>query len=593
MRLFRPRATVPSVKDDDASSTSLNSYQNDDRVSEVMVQLMSGNKKRHLVTVAVDHVPALATDLVTARSTRCQKALRALRRLFALSENAHDDTRKEMARDRILVPNILKFLSLCRSEGSGGLKPQLILALMILNNLSIPVASKRFVAIDHGGAAFLCNLLCEEPSFGLVAIVLVNLTCTFSNDSLRLDLLSDSKIPLVSSLALAFRSATLTKEQYRTRRLSNGTIHERLQYLLACDTASTAPPPTHMQLYPKTARRCLCALQNLTRNSASTCAARMLVETNILPFVLRFLSVPILVTTSFYSLTRCENPEPALDVNDPLAWGDQSAQEEDHTIQDVALFLVLNVSSDPSVVAYLRDNTIAIPVLKSIADYRSDEESVPIAARLDAELQRLKARMALAQLLAAKGNFGQQRSQSDHEIDTRSLEMNIPDASCFLELLCNILQRRSKDGPGGYRAVTFTLKTLLKALRCLLTLSTNVSFLASSIGIELNSLLIRVLGLYSLQKSTLVNADAAEDACFSLYLLSTHGFHVSSKSDYFVVTNQLSQAPFLPTNLAHGYGPRNIVAKVLTALLKMSGITSATRHAANQILLRAKYLNNF
>jgi hypothetical protein len=47
----------------------------------------------------------------------------------------------------------------------------------------------------------------------------------------------------------------------------------------------------------------------------------------------------------------------------------------------------------------------------------------------------------------------------------------------------------------------------------------------------------------------------------------------------------------LPTNLGHGYDPRSITAKVLTALQKMEGAsTSTTRHAATQILLRAKYL---
>lgn len=554
MRFFSRKKDASLLpKEDDSSSTALNSYQKDDRVSEVILQSMKGNRKNNLVTVSADHVPALADDLITAKSTGSQKAMHALRKLFALSENALEETRKDMARDRSLVPNLLKFLDMCRAEGKAGQKPQLILTLMVLNNISIPVGSKRFVAIDHGGAAFLCKLLCDEPSYGLVAIILVNLT--FSNATLRHDLVSDAKTSLVLSLVLAFRTATLTKEQYRTRRLANGSLRERLQYLLAFDTPSDLPPPKHLQIYPDTARRCLSALQNLTRNSTANCASQELVELNILPFISRFLAIGNKVDTSFNSLSSGETPEPVEVGNDPFVWGDQASKEADQTIQDVALFLLLNISSDPKVAPYLRDNTGTIEILKNITEYSKTADSAPIAARLDAELQRLKARMTLALLLAAEGNFGQGSSQCHLEIDNSCLKVDDADANCFIELLGNVIHRRSKEGPGGYKAVTFTLKNLLRSLRCLVTVPSNVAFLASTVGLKLNSLLVQAIGVHSLQKSSVMSTEAVEDACFSLYLMSDFGFRVSVLTNRFSSVLILISRPFCRPTLGTGTAP--------------------------------------
>ena len=56
----------------------------------------------------------------------------------------------------------------------------------MLNNLSIPAANKRTIAVKHGGAAVLGRLLCEDPGCHLLVIILVNLT--FGDGSLNLDL---------------------------------------------------------------------------------------------------------------------------------------------------------------------------------------------------------------------------------------------------------------------------------------------------------------------------------------------------------------------------------------------------------------------
>ena len=58
----------------------------------------------------------------------------------------------------------------------------------MLNNLSIPKANKRVIALDCGGAKLLGRMLCEDPGCHLLAIVIVNLT--FGDAELNRDLLS-------------------------------------------------------------------------------------------------------------------------------------------------------------------------------------------------------------------------------------------------------------------------------------------------------------------------------------------------------------------------------------------------------------------
>ena len=58
--------------------------------------------------------------------------------------------------------------------------------LLVVNNLSIPTANKRAIAIEHGGAAALGRLLCQDPGCHLLVMILVNLT--FGDGSLNLEL---------------------------------------------------------------------------------------------------------------------------------------------------------------------------------------------------------------------------------------------------------------------------------------------------------------------------------------------------------------------------------------------------------------------
>jgi hypothetical protein len=49
---------------------------------------------------------------------------------------------------------------------------------------------------------------------------------------------------------------------------------------------------------------------------------------------------------------------------------------------------------------------------------------------------------------------------------------------------------------------------------------------ANTAGAQLNEMLMKVLALHAIQNSANIDADAAEYASFTLYLLSNHGFSV-------------------------------------------------------------------
>ncbi|EJK64787.1 hypothetical protein THAOC_14445, partial [Thalassiosira oceanica] len=119
---------------------------------------------------------------------------RALRCLFALSESSGSRAERlamvggefgplgeGTGGTRALVPALLSFLGRCPRDSS-----EQYLTLLVLNNLSIPAANKRAIAIGHGGAASLGRLLCRDPGCHLLVIILVNLT--FGDRSLNLDL---------------------------------------------------------------------------------------------------------------------------------------------------------------------------------------------------------------------------------------------------------------------------------------------------------------------------------------------------------------------------------------------------------------------
>jgi len=193
--------------------------------------------------------------------------------------------------------------------------------------------------------------------------------------------------------------------------------------------------------------------------------------------------------------------------------------------------VIMNLAAVFSARSYLKEVN-AVEVLSSIANF--DGMISPSIEEMDLmEFQCLKARVALAYLLGSEGHFGQpidRRSFSSlpkYRPDHSVIVMPENEILQLVEMLANIMHFRSKRGPGGYSAVTFNVKYVLCAVRCALTHVENQINFAKFAGVILNTLLLKVVALHALQTSSFIDEEAAEHACFSLYLLSNYGFNVS------------------------------------------------------------------
>ena len=198
--------------------------------------------------------------------------------------------------------------------------------------------------MNHGGAKVLANLLCQDPGCHLMAIILVNLT--FADAELRKDLVApDSGIDLVESLAYVLRMSSLTPQQLEDWSNhypydddndndddddddNNGDVLRSLQAdeerlrtaLLNLDLSQSKSSGSsnnnnnnnklglnHMtttwswdpllqqqqpKAYPETARWCLSALKNLTRPTKDSTSAMVLVQTGVVPIIMRMLTLP-------------------------------------------------------------------------------------------------------------------------------------------------------------------------------------------------------------------------------------------------------------------------------------------------------------
>jgi hypothetical protein len=162
--------------------------------------------------------------------------------------------------------------------------------------------------------------------------------------------------------------------------------------------------------------------------------------------------------------------------------------------------------------------------------------------------------------------------------------MSETDVQLLFELLKNTMHHRGKEGPGGYSSATFSLKYVLFALRCLLTHTNNQHAVAEQIGRDINVLLMKALARHTTDSdSGSMDSESAEYACFSLYLLSNFGFE---------------ELPFLPKTYAppendasDGVDEGDLASKILVSYLNSSNTRPAGQHAAEQLLLRLKYLN--
>ena len=286
-------------------------------------------------------------------------------------------------------------------------------------------------------------------------------------------------------------------------------------------------------------------------------------------------------------------------------------------MQDAALYILMNLALTPVTRPHLRNKFVARKI-SVIARYSSspshgngngnnsghgDDDIDNGNGEKQKDLQCLKARMTLAYLFGSEHHFGQAKpppppisastpptptSQStspstaasisldsssslllEHETKLEMLLIKGSEAPLLVELLANTLHGRGKPGAGGYNASTFNAKKALYAIRCLLTNPLNVKTFFVTCGVKLNVLLLKALALHSIQEVPNVDLEAAEDACFSMYLLSNHGF----------------MASFLP-NEEEGYPFENI----LQCYAQKKTCTAAGKHAAMQLLLRHAYL---
>lgn len=158
--------------------------------------------------------------------------------------------------------------------------------------------------------------------------------------------------------------------------------------------------------------------------------------------------------------------------------------------------------------------------------------------------------MALSYLIGSEGHFGQPPSKDffsspsdDFDFETNHSKYQSANWICeheahsLIELLSHCLANRAKEGPGGYSAATFTLKGVLFSIRCLITDPKNRVVFATIDGARVNALLLKALGRYSLVANrkedgigAIMDAEAAEHAVFSLYLMSNCGFQVRKRN---------------------------------------------------------------
>jgi len=140
-------------------------------------------------------------SLSTCKETFLSKPTNALRKLFAMSENtsSQPEYRTQMVSSCSgrLVPVLIEYLRRCKKGSS-----EQYLSLLVLNNLSIPVENKKFIALECNGIKILSKLICEDPSSHLICIILVNLS--FADSDLRRDI-TDHKLQLVSALAYTLK----------------------------------------------------------------------------------------------------------------------------------------------------------------------------------------------------------------------------------------------------------------------------------------------------------------------------------------------------------------------------------------------------
>ena len=506
-----------------------------------------------------------------------QEGLDALKSLFALS-SPEDSRRRDVicVAGGALLPVLFSYID--RADGV-----YLQTALLVVNNLSTVTENKRPLAMQ--GAGILARVLTRDPSCHLAAIILVNLT--FCDAELRRDLVLTQEFGLVETLALTLLICSMDELDFCSKGQSKLSLPPRValkELMSDPDTAfaiGNASSSPSKPFYPSTLKWTLSALKNLTRPSKYDSVAHAVLQSGIIPHVLR------------------------------LATLKESDLDDWSLVQDAALYIIVHLTAIPSVRPELRE--IVPPALKALTSCVSTGQDTEKAL-----LQRVKARVALAFLCGSEGHYGQpvcprhlregneNAASSSLDVDSSSyLQVNDAEAEQLLELLTNMLHQRSKDGPAGYSSSTFSVKYVLFAIRCLLTQAHNQSCMAKTIALPCNALLAKAIAMHLWQPDVIhLDPEAAEHAIFSLYLMSNHGFRVSTMNpnDRCIrycfdgtrthgSSSNLFQTPFLPYSFGNDADlKKSLAAKIFYAYRKRSDITPAGKHAAEQLLLRLRYM---
>jgi hypothetical protein len=295
------------------------------------------HKKKHdssnNIKPTLDMVPSLIQDLENATDTASEIPARALRLLFQLSEqqtattSTADSTRIAMVQsyNKALVPALLSFLQRCERGSS-----EQYLCLLVLNNISIPMANKTLIAVAC--VTLLSELLVYDPSCHLITIILVNLS--FCDATLRSELCdARNRYELVEAISFALRVSTLSESEYEERidviesenNNNLSSIGSQLAALMTLDrqlrrknnrTAATINSNLDM-IYPETAKWCCAALKNLTRVTTTStssdnnqaAAAHILIKMGVLDVILQLVRVRpyiIIVVNAFFERQSLE-----------------------------------------------------------------------------------------------------------------------------------------------------------------------------------------------------------------------------------------------------------------------------------------------
>jgi len=543
-------------------------------------------------------------------STRERPTENALRVLFYLSESSsrHHNNCVAMARYGELVPELLDFIKICAENGRHDEKS---LALLVLKNISAPNENKRLIAFIHRGARIIGDLLSMDPSCYMMALVLVSFTST--DDDLCNEIASrEEEFHLVGSLTYALRVASLTEEEFALRKLEiinndpSISTAERLVTLVAEDEFSKdsnkplSPIPA-VRVFPETARWCLSALKNLTRPSImapsrSFTAAHAIAHSGIVKHILRYITmtnekhidhIEPLGTGSTSSDDKTPEPiEPSLTEDTLEAYSNDPKNWDATSPQDAALFILMNLCLS-SVVHEHMCKCGTVSILLAVANYQPPlGRSIPVDEAQTMRFQKLKSRIALSWLLGGEGShYGKQKQKSlstaeraAQDPNNKALVLSDQEARALVELLANVLHRRVITGAPSSSAATLSTKCILYAIRCLLTHFENRAKLSKLAGPKLNILLMKVIAMRATDQSPLdeIDMESAENALFSLYLLSSFGFkHVFLPYWFFSV------------NIA-----KSLMAKILVSFeeANIGNMTPSAQHAKDQLLLRIKYL---